>query len=76
MAQFPARQCYHMEQARHHVKTMLTIAYLIDLGIGPLDPVKGGDDAASAKWLALNDLRPEDSFEDHWAIVQNLVGAI
>ena len=55
---------------------VLTVAYLIDLGTGPLDTVKGGDDAASAKWVALKDLRTEDSFEDHWAIVQNLVGAI
>jgi bifunctional NMN adenylyltransferase/nudix hydrolase len=53
---------------------VLTVAYLIDLGTGPLDTVKGGDDAALAKWVALKDLRPESTFEDHWYIIQSLTG--
>lgn len=31
--------------------------------------VKGGDDAAHAAWYRLGDLRPEQLFEDHWAII-------
>lgn len=31
--------------------------------------VKGGDDAAHARWYRLGDLSPEMLFEDHWAII-------
>ncbi len=55
---------------------VLTVAYLIDLGTGPLDIVKGGDDAATAKWVALKDLRPEVCFEDHYHLISALVGGL
>ncbi len=36
--------------------------------------VRGGDDAACAAWHRLGDLKPEDFFEDHWFILQAMVG--
>ncbi|MBA4045315.1 MAG: ADP-ribose pyrophosphatase, partial [Erythrobacter sp.] len=32
--------------------------------------VKGGDDAAHARWYRFGDLSPEMLFEDHWAIIE------
>lgn len=34
--------------------------------------VKGGDDAAHAKWYSLGELRPEMLFEDHWSIIEKM----
>ncbi|HEX4027740.1 MAG TPA: NUDIX domain-containing protein [Rhizomicrobium sp.] len=34
--------------------------------------VKGGDDAASARWYRLGDLSPEMFFEDHWSIIEQM----
>jgi bifunctional NMN adenylyltransferase/nudix hydrolase len=34
--------------------------------------VKGGDDAASARWYRLGDLKPEMFFEDHWSIIEEM----
>ena len=53
---------------------VITIAYLIDLGTGPLDKVKGGDDASKAKWVPLSDVIRETTFEDHLDIIQFLTG--
>lgn len=39
-----------------------------------LPKVKGGDDAKNAFWLPLADLRAEDLFEDHYAIICKMVG--
>lgn len=36
--------------------------------------VRGGDDAASADWYRLGDLNPQEFFEDHWFILQAMVG--
>jgi bifunctional NMN adenylyltransferase/nudix hydrolase len=34
--------------------------------------VKGGDDAAHARWYRLGELRPEMLFEDHWSIIEQM----
>ena len=34
--------------------------------------VKGGDDAAHARWYRFGDLAPEMLFEDHWAIIEQM----
>lgn len=34
--------------------------------------VKGGDDAAHARWYRLGDLRPDMFFEDHWSIIEQM----
>jgi bifunctional NMN adenylyltransferase/nudix hydrolase len=52
----------------------ITHAYLIDLGEGPLPPVKGGDDASGAHWILLADMKnlEDKMFEDHNDIIQHL----
>ncbi|MEM8683164.1 MAG: bifunctional nicotinamide-nucleotide adenylyltransferase/Nudix hydroxylase [Pseudomonadota bacterium] len=39
-----------------------------------LPKVKGGDDARKAFWVPLADLNPENMFEDHYFIIQKMVG--
>ena len=34
--------------------------------------VKGGDDAAHARWHRIGDLSPEMLFEDHWSIIEQM----
>lgn len=53
----------------------LTFAAMINLGAGPLDKVKGMDDADKAFWLPLNEVlqREAEFFEDHFYIVQHFV---
>ncbi|WP_271439608.1 bifunctional nicotinamide-nucleotide adenylyltransferase/Nudix hydroxylase [Pontixanthobacter luteolus] len=34
--------------------------------------VKGGDDAAHARWYRLGELKPEMLFEDHWSIIEQM----
>jgi bifunctional NMN adenylyltransferase/nudix hydrolase len=36
--------------------------------------VKGSDDAASAAWYRLGDLTPDQFFEDHWSILEAMIG--
>jgi bifunctional NMN adenylyltransferase/nudix hydrolase len=40
----------------------------------PLWSVIGSDDAASAEWYPLDDLTGEEFFEDHFAIIQDMLG--
>ncbi len=42
----------------------------------PLPQVLGGDDAKRAFWVPLSELRSEQMFEDHFAIIQELVGGV
>lgn len=55
----------------------ITTAFFIDLGMGPLPKVKGGDDAAKAWWMPLEEFytREEDFFEDHYHIIDYFVGS-
>lgn len=39
-----------------------------------LPKVKGGDDARRAFWVPLAEVKPENMFEDHYAIISDLVG--
>ncbi len=34
--------------------------------------VKGGDDAAHARWYRLGELEPQMLFEDHWSIIEHM----
>lgn len=52
----------------------ITHAFLVELKDGPLEKVKGADDAKSAKWVPLSALDPSKIFEDHYSIIQMLVG--
>ncbi len=40
-----------------------------------LPKVKGGDDARTARWVPLAELDPQSLFEDHYFIIQDLIGA-
>ena len=54
----------------------ITHAFLIMLGAtGDLPKVKGGDDAEKAQWIPLADVKSDVCFEDHYEIIQNMVGA-
>lgn len=61
-----------MRSARGRV---ISNAFLINLGTGPLPQIQGGDDADDAFWMPLNDFYTlEDQFfEDHYHIVLSFV---
>lgn len=61
-----------MRSARGRV---ISNAFLIDLGAGPLPKVKGSDDAAEAFWLPLSDYYEMETsfFEDHFHIIRNFI---
>ena len=52
----------------------ITHAYLIELPPGELPPVKGADDAKIAKWVPISDIRESNMFEDHFHIINFLLG--
>lgn len=52
----------------------VTQAYYIELPPGKLPLVKGGDDAASAKWVPLAFVKEEEMFEDHYSIKNFFLG--
>ncbi len=53
---------------------VITEAFHIELPAGPLPEVEGQDDAAEAKWWPLSEIVPERMFEDHYHIINTLVG--
>lgn len=56
----------------------ITMAFLIHLKNieQGLPKVKGSDDAAYAQWVPLADLKEETTFEDHYHIIQDLIGRL
>jgi len=55
----------------------ITTAFLIHLkGSRELPKVKGSDDAAHAQWIPIADLDPRTLFEDHWHIIQVMMGKL
>ena len=54
----------------------ITDTFLIELRPGPLPKVKGGSDARRAQWISLAELQSLEPkmFEDHYHIVQDLLG--
>lgn len=53
----------------------ITHAFHIDLGYFPeLPVVKGGDDAAKAKWVPLGEVKRGNMFEDHFHIISHFTG--
>ncbi|WP_343057402.1 bifunctional nicotinamide-nucleotide adenylyltransferase/Nudix hydroxylase [Microbulbifer rhizosphaerae] len=53
----------------------ITHAFYIELEpSSQLPKVKGGDDARHARWVPLGALDPQEMFEDHYYIIQSLVG--
>lgn len=55
----------------------ITHAYLIKLAsTGKLPVVKGSDDALAAKWIPLSHLTKDDIYEDHFDIINAMVGKL
>jgi bifunctional NMN adenylyltransferase/nudix hydrolase len=54
----------------------ITHAALIELEAGKLPPVRGSDDAKKAFWMPLSHVREEEMFEDHYHIIDGLVGGL
>ncbi|MFC3678766.1 bifunctional nicotinamide-nucleotide adenylyltransferase/Nudix hydroxylase [Bacterioplanoides pacificum] len=53
----------------------ITHAFYIELDASAsLPKVRGGDDARCARWLPLGELQPQQLFEDHYFIIQDLLG--
>ncbi|QKX18579.1 bifunctional nicotinamide-nucleotide adenylyltransferase/Nudix hydroxylase [Microbulbifer sp. YPW1] len=53
----------------------ITHAYYLELEPSKqLPKVKGGDDARHARWVPLASLDPQKMFEDHYYIIQSLIG--
>lgn len=53
---------------------VITHAFLIQLPDGQLPKVKGSDDAIKAKWIPFAEIKSEETFEDHYEIIRDLVG--
>lgn len=53
---------------------IITHAFLIQLPDGELPRVKGSDDALKAKWIPISEVRSEECFEDHFEILNDLIG--
>ena len=56
----------------------ITHAFHFDFPAGDLPPVRGGDDAAKARWIPLSELRAMESqvYEDHFYIIERFVGSL
>lgn len=53
---------------------IITHAFKIVLPDGPLPKIKGMDDAEKAKWVPIASIKPEEMFEDHYSIIQEMIG--
>jgi bifunctional NMN adenylyltransferase/nudix hydrolase len=53
----------------------ITHAFKFVLPDGDLPKIKGSDDAISAMWIPINDVRSDQCFDDHYDLVQWAVGA-
>jgi len=53
----------------------ITHCFRIDLPAGELPKVKGSDDAEKAQWIPINELDSNVTFEDHYEIIQTMIGA-
>lgn len=54
----------------------ITHAFLIELPPGPLPEVKGADDARKAFWLPISELDESKMFEDHFHMIQDMLGKL
>ena len=53
---------------------VITHAYHIALDEPTLPKVRGGDDAAKARWVPLGQIQRDQLFEDHFDIIETMVG--
>lgn len=54
----------------------ITHAFLIMLPDGPLPKVKGMDDAEKAEWIEISKINSEETFEDHFEVIHDLLGVV
>ena len=54
---------------------IITHCFKIELPAGELPKVKGGDDAEKAKWVPIAEIDSETCFEDHFEIIQTMLGS-
>lgn len=55
----------------------ITHAFYIELAPhAELPKVKGSDDAKTAKWVPLSEINSQSMFEDHYFIIEDLLGAV
>jgi bifunctional NMN adenylyltransferase/nudix hydrolase len=54
---------------------IITHAFHIELPDGELPKVKGSDDAEKARWVPIAEVKSEETFEDHYEILQHFLGA-
>lgn len=54
---------------------IITHAFHIELPDGELPKVKGLDDADKARWVPIAEVKSEETFEDHYEILQHFLGA-
>jgi bifunctional NMN adenylyltransferase/nudix hydrolase len=52
----------------------ITHAYYIKLPDGELSRVKGSDDALKARWVPLAEIKGDNMFEDHYAVLTDILG--
>jgi bifunctional NMN adenylyltransferase/nudix hydrolase len=70
------RQSVYDDPHRSARGRTITHAFYIELEPGTsLPKVRGGDDARHARWMPLGELQPQQLFEDHYAIIQDLLGS-
>ncbi len=70
------RQSVYDDPYRSSRGRTITHAFYIELQpSASLPKVKGSDDARRARWVPLADLQPRTLFEDHYFIIQDLLGA-
>ena len=63
---------------RSLIGRMLTNVFLIHLqpSKGGLPKVKAADDAKDCKWVSISELDEETMFDDHFQIIQDMIGRI
>ena len=71
------RQSVYDDPHRSARGRTVTHAFYIELEPNAeLPKVKGGDDAKHARWVPLSELDPQLMFEDHYFIIQDMLGAV
>ncbi|WP_419810428.1 bifunctional nicotinamide-nucleotide adenylyltransferase/Nudix hydroxylase [Bacterioplanoides sp.] len=71
------RQAVYDDPYRSARGRTLTHAFHIELEpSATLPKVKGSDDARIASWVPLGELSPQDMFEDHYFIIQDMLGQL
>lgn len=71
------RQAVYDDPHRSARGRTVTHAFYIELEPNAeLPKVKGGDDAKHARWVPLSELDPQLMFEDHYFIIQDMLGAV